>query len=317
MKKLKFLSLFLLIAGLAASNIFLLVRIKDTSVHNDTDTLIQEFPFLARRILIDKPTDIVINFYPLREQLRTQVKEYTDSFAFYFEYLPTGTSIGVNEKTDFIAASLIKLPVVMTYYYELEQKGITKSTQTVTIEKKHMDRSFGDLWKRGEGSQISLEEAAKLMLTDSDNTAFYVLRDYIAKKSFDQVYNGLDIEVRTNKDEVILSAKEYSSILKALYFSSILNKEHSQKILDLLSRTKFSDKLPAGVPKGIIVSHKIGSYDDGNMLFYQDCGIVYVPQRPYLLCMISKSDENQARERMVKLSKTVYDYVNRAGERLP
>ncbi len=310
MKILKFLLLFLLIVGLAAWNIFLLVRPKDTNAYYNVDTLIQKFPFLARRILIDKPTDVVINFYPLREQLREGVKEYGDSFGFYFEYLPTGTSIGVNEKTDFISASLVKLPVVMTYYYELEQKGITEGTQTATIEKKHIDASFGDLWKKAEGSQLPLEEAAKLTLTDSDNTAFYVLRDYITKKNFDQVYNGLDIEVRTNKDEVILSAKEYASILKALFFSSILNKEHSQKILDLLSRTKFSDKLPSGVPKNIVVSHKIGVYENGNTLLYQDCGIVYVPDRPYLLCMISKSNENQARERMVKLSKTVYDYVS-------
>ena len=66
--------------------------------------------------------------------------------------------------------------------------------------------------------------------------------------------------------------------------------------------------LPSGVPKNIQVAHKIGLV---TKQIYEDCGIVYVPQRPYILCMVSKSDATVAQQRMHALSKIVYDYVSR------
>ena len=62
------------------------------------------YPLLSKRIFIDNPNDSLINFYPLRTHLREIVAPWDKTFAFYFEYLPTGMSIGVNEKIDFDAA---------------------------------------------------------------------------------------------------------------------------------------------------------------------------------------------------------------------
>ena len=67
--------------------------------------------------------------------------------------------------------------------------------------------------------------------------------------------------------------------------------------------------IPAGVPVGVVVAHKIGLL---NNQLYEDCGIVYVPNRPYILCMVSKSDYKTAVMRMSSLSKTVYDFVANA-----
>ncbi len=269
-----------------------------------------EYPLLSKRIFQQNPNDYVVNFYPLRTQLRDTVAAWGQTFSFYFEYLPTGSSIGVNEKQDFVGASLLKLPMVMAYYKQREKNGLDFGDKTVTIEQKHLDALFGQLWKRGEGATVSLGEAARLALVDSDNTAFNILSNYVAPEAFTEVYEGLDIDLVSDvvKKQTFISAKSYGSILKALYFSAVLREQHSHMILELLTQTKFDDKLQAPIPKNILVAHKIGA-SVGEQI-YQDCGIVYAPKRNYLLCMFSQSAEGEARKRMQEISRLVYAYIS-------
>jgi beta-lactamase class A len=275
---------------------------------DDLATIRQKFSLLAPRILTEKPTDTIINFLPLRTKLRDYTKPFGGNFAFYFEYLPTGTSIGVNEKLNFSAASLIKVPGVMAYYRQIENNGFSVDNQVVKIEEKHIDKGFGTLWMRGVGTTISLNEAVRLALVESDNTASYVVADNVSQDNFNEVYEGLDIDLTKKDDRIDISAKSYTSILKALYFSAILSKDHSQEILTMLTQTRFDDKLVSGVPEEIMVAHKIGVYTKEEM--FQDCGIVYVPNRPYALCMISRASEDITRDRMKEVSRMVYEYVS-------
>jgi beta-lactamase class A len=277
-----------------------------------TISLRQKYSLLAPRILTEQPTDTLINFLPLRTTLREYVAPFGENFAFYFEYLPTGTSIGVNEKLDFTAASLIKVPTVMAYYRQMEKRGFSIVGQSIKLEERHIDKGSGALWKRGIGAIVTLDEAVRLALVDSDNTATYVIADALDQDSFDEVYEGLDIDFVKKDANINISPKSYTSILKALYFSAILSKEHSQEILSMLSQTRFSDKLVAGVPGSITVAHKIGIVSDKNV--FHDCGIVYAPSRPYALCMFSQAPEDLTRGRMRDVSRMVYEYVVHAKE---
>lgn len=269
----------------------------------------KEYSLLAKRIFVDDPTDILVNFIPLRKKLRTIVEPWGETFSFYFEYLPTGTSIGVNEKTEFEIASLVKIPTALAYYRKEEHAGLGFGEKIVTLEEKHLDRGYGDLWEKGAGFQISIEDAMYRMLALSDNTAANVIADTIPQDYFTGVFDGLDITMNDKNGVLVISTKGYASILKSLYFAGIVSKENSQKILDILARTPFDDKLRSGVPESVTVSHKIGVYGD----IYQDCGIVYEPNRPYLLCMYSHSTEKVATARMSEISKEIYSFVHSAN----
>lgn len=272
----------------------------------------KEYPLLSKRILQEFPQDILINFLDLRRHLRDEVAPYGDDFGFYFEYLPTGTTIGVNEKVEFHAASLFKIPVIMAYYRGQERNGGSEEYM-LELKKEQIDKEFGDLWRKGPGTKLKVSEAINLAITESDNTAVKAIIPLIEEEDFAAVYEGLDIDLQIDDEGALISAKNYSSILKSLYFSSVLEKKNSQHILELLTKTKFPDKLAAGVPGEILVAHKIGDFVDeqGNEGF-RDCGIVYVPKRPYILCMFSVGDEQTARERMQEVSKSVYEYVSAA-----
>lgn len=305
----------LLLVGSIIANIFLAVTFYNNSDEvksaEEFKKAQEQYPLLSKRILQEYPVDILLNFLDLRRELQRQVSPYGNTFGLYFEYLPTGTSIGINANNEFYAASLFKVPVIMAYYHGLERLSI-KDDPTLTIKKEFIDDEFGDLWKKGEGYKLKSSEAVRLALVESDNTAAKVLSEHVTDEDFQAVYEALDIDLRADKNGASVSARTYSSIMKALYFSSAIGKDNSQNILTLLTQTKFPDKLEAGVPDNISVAHKIGNFNDSNgNEGFRDCGIVYVPRRPYIVCMFSVSDEQTARERMQLVSKTIYDYVAR------
>ena len=270
----------------------------------------QQFPYLSKRIFAENQNDILINFVPLRTAMREYVSKQPDAIGVYFEYLPSGTSIGVNDNLEIKLASLIKIPLVMGVYRQIEG-GNLKKDDVLTIKKEHLDKKFGDLWKKGEGTTLTVNEAIKLTLINSDNTSSNVLLSAVPTTEIDRVFDSLDIPKDKKGRFHVISPKNYSSILRSLHLSSYVNQNSSNEILDILTMTVFDDKIVAGVPKNIKVSHKIGIFSskDEPEESYGDCGIIYVPDRPYLLCIMTKSTENKAREHMQYLSKMVYGYV--------
>lgn len=300
-----------LVANIALALIVINVTrnpIKDTGSQQVEEQ--KQFPYLSKRIFTENQNDILINFIPLRTAIREYVAKTPDPIGVYFEYLPSGISIGVNDTLEVNLASLLKVPVVIAVYKQIEN-GKIKKNDVLTIKGEHLDKRFGDVWKRGEGTTLTAEEAINFSLVDSDNTSSNVLLFAVGGNAIDDVFDSLDVPKDKRGNFHIVSPKSYSSILRSLYLSSYLKEQSSNEILDILTRTKFNDRLPVGVPKNTKVAHKIGVFSSREEPeeTYSDCGIIYVPQRPYLLCIMAKSDEEKTREHMQQLSKMVYGYV--------
>ncbi len=269
------------------------------------------YEYLSKRIFAENQNDILINFTPLREALRAYVGKQPHPIGVYFEYLPAGTSIGVNDSLETKIASLIKIPVVMAAYKAIEEKKITLD-QVITVGEDDIDPTFGALWEKGPGTTLTVKETIDLALKESDNTATRALTDALPEFSIERVFNSLDIPKNKEENYILISPKNYTSILRSLYLSSYLEQEDSDAILETLTQTKYNDKLPAGVEEKVPVAHKIGTYniDDRQESVYSDCGIVYVPNRPYSLCiMMHGYAEEEVRQHMQLISNMVYQYI--------
>jgi beta-lactamase class A len=269
------------------------------------------FPYLSKRIFIENQNDLLINFIPLRSALQEYIVGLPDEVSVYFEYLPSGVSIGTNEHLEFRLASLVKTPLVMGIYKEIESGTMTKDT-VLTVQKEQLDPKYGDLWKRGEGAKLTVKEAIDLALIKSDNTAANTLAAALPALAIDKVFDNLDIETDQQGEVPLITPQNYSSIFRSLYLASTVNKESSNEILEILTKTDFNDQIVAGVPKNIPVAHKIGVYTSENTR--SDCGIIYVPQRPYLLCIMTKAEKEQADEYMTRISKMIYGYITVTGK---
>lgn len=273
-----------------------------------------KYPLLSKRIFKENQNDIIINFRSLRYGLETYLLTQNKQVGIYFEYLPSGISVGINATEKVKLSSLSKIPLVMSILKKVEKHKLSLDS-LITIKKENLDSKFGTLYEKGEGSKFTIRELIDYCLKESDNTAYYALFDQLSTDEIMDVYDGLEIEVDQNTADKLptVSPKSYSSVLRSLYLSSYLSRENSEYILDILTKTIFKDKIPAGLPSDVMVAHKIGVFykaDDISEEVFTDCGIVYVPSRPYVLCIFSKKSEEETKTVMAHISKMVYSYVN-------
>lgn len=284
---------------------FVVARLTDQMASSDD----QDYPLLAKRLFVDNPNDARVNFSPLRTSLHNYFESNGVRGSLYFEYLATGTSIRVNSDKRYRAASLIKLPVAMELYKSAEL-GKVDLNQKVALKQEWLNDNFGSLYEKGAGYELSLKEAAEIMLKESDNTALRVLIDANEKLELDdRALGALDIELTANNDGSIdLGTRSYSSFLKCLYFACYNNMSDSQEILTLLTETPFNNRIVAGVnDPNTVVAHKIGVF---NTQVQSDCGIVYVPGKNYVLCiMLEGNDMDQTNSRFAEIASIVHTFV--------
>lgn len=276
------------------------------------ETLAKEFPFLSKRVLVENSNDILINFVPLRTALREYVANSKAHLGVYFEYLPSGISVGVNDREEVRLASLSKVPLSMAILKKEEAKKLSLE-EKVVLQASDLDDGFGDLWKAGAGSVFTIRELVEKSLKESDNTAYRALFRQLTPEEVNDVYSNLEIQISfIDNNYPLVSPKSYSSILRSLYLSSYLSKEDSQYLLEVLTGSNFDETITRPIPKNVKVAHKVGVFDkaDSKEKVFIDCGIVYIPSRPYILCLFVEDEESVANYQMATISKMIYDYVS-------
>lgn len=273
------------------------------------------FEFINPTVTSKLNKHFIINFLPLKKQLEAIQSEYSHKTYIYFNYLNNGSWLGINERENFAAASLVKVPLAMSVYKMVEE-GKIKLTDTYSLEELDLDKNFGELYKIGPDKELTVEELLKIMLEQSDNTAMRALTNVAGKIGVDDPFADIysfmgwildESDQEPNYREVI-NLKTLSNMFLALYNATYINFEHSNQILTYLTNTPFNDKIAAGTPGDIPVSHKIGIAS--NKETFSDCGIVYAPNRNYLLCLGSNgADEKKAGKFMSEVSEAVYQFV--------
>lgn len=249
---------------------------------------------------------------PIRKEMKRIVADYEkqgNRIGVYFEFLNTGANVSINQDVRFWPASLSKMPTVLAVMKKIEKRE-WKFTNELVLFSEDKDEQFGELYKKPVGTRFTIEELLKQTLINSDNTSHRILIRNLSSENYTDIFEALGMEELFDKNYDI-TAKEYSRIPRALYNASYLNRENSQKILEWLSETPFDELLGSGVPDEVLFSHKIGEMFEAKV--FLDSGIVYVPNRPYLITvMIELEDGNdveKAQEIMRELSKTAYTYV--------
>jgi len=141
------------------------------------------------------------------------------------------------------------------------------------------------------GNTYTVRDLIYRMIVYSDNNAFTFLTKLVDRAQFEKVYSSLRVQnPRALKDDDYLSVQTYESFFRVLYNASYLSREASDWALEIMSKSEFRTGLVAGVPSNVTVSHKFGEKSDAKdgTVQLHDCGIIYYPQHPYLLCVMSQ-----------------------------
>ena len=250
----------------------------------------------------------ITNIQPLREKLNKIGEDRNlETASIYFEYLQTGANISIKPNVRVYPASLLKVPTAIAVMRKIE-KGEWRLDNKLVLFAGDIDPNYGEqYYKNSIGTTFTIEELLKAILIESDNTTHRILIRNLSTEDFALMRDSMGLDEVLNERQ-LLSAKEYSRVFRALYYASSISREHSEQLLEWLSETPFNDYLQSGLPAGVKFSHKIG--EGGPSKTYLDSGIVYAPDRPYLLTVvIAGRDEAETKEIMREISQTVYDYV--------
>lgn len=235
----------------------------------------------------------------------------------YFRELSYGgATIGIHSSLTFAPASLFKVPLMMAYFKTAEkdpdflQKKILYSTNTHTNE--------GEYFKPSQsiqlGTEYTVEDLIKSMIIYSDNEAVNLLKTDIDQKITNQTYKDLGIELPENQsEEEFMTVKNYASFFRILYNATYLNEEFSAKALNILSQSDFNQALTAPLPDNITAAHKFGerTVQATGVKQLHDCGIIYYPSHPYILCVMTKGENFDEQANLIRqISETVYKRID-------
>lgn len=255
--------------------------------------------------------------YKLKQEIKESIashisnKDITEA-SLYFRDLANGPWIGINENEKFTPASLLKVPVMITYY-RLAEEDPNILKKEILIISDYEDKATPNIApeiKAEIGKKYNVQTLIDYMIVESDNHATNALIANLPEGSLNETFTDLGLILPTTKTlDDYMTVKDYSSFFRILYNASYLNKYYSEKSLEILSQSKFTAGLVAGLPLNTKVSHKFGERKNGEIDQLHDCGIIY--NKDYLLCIMTRGDNFDNLAKTIEdLSGLVYNNVN-------
>ncbi len=260
----------------------------------------------------------------VQEEIESQQKNGNiTQMASYFRSLNDGPWFGVNEDVSFFPASLLKVPIMISFFKQAETNpDILKKEipYDESYKQKFGDANEGSFFKPEKsiefGKTYTIQELIKYMIIYSDKNAKNLLLLNLGDvNNLLSVYTdlGLGTQPELQGEGDIISVHEYSTFLRVLYNASYLSKDYSKQALELLVEAKFPLGLSAEIPKDVKIANKFGEYTNPNNNTKQlhDCGIIYYPKNPYILCIMTRgNDFGKMADAIASISKIVYQEVN-------
>jgi len=221
-------------------------------------------------------------------------------YGVYYLNLETKEAIFIREKESFPAASLIKLPIVYTLYQQA-QEGKINLEEKYTLREEDKVGGAGSLYQKEAGAVYSYRELARLCGKQSDNTAAAILEKVLGAEAIEATIRRLGME------NTSFSRRQTTPEDIALFWQKLwegdLKEEYREEILDLLTETIFEEQIPAALPAGVKVAHKVG-IDEGIL---HDAGIIF-QDPPFILVLMSKNNNREeAQEAFILLTKALLE----------
>ena len=214
--------------------------------------------------------------------------------------MDTGGRFALGENQKVRTASTIKLPILCAVYQGVSE-GRWKLTDKLVLRDADKVSGSGIIREFGDGTQLSIRDAAHVMIVVSDNTATNLILDRItadyvneccdrwklpATRSMRKVRgdgNQLKAPTGWSKAGMLEENKRYGlgsttpaemvSLLERLERGEIVSAEASKEMIAILKRQQLKEGIGRRVEATMPVASKSGSLD----ALRSDVGIVYSP----------------------------------------
>jgi beta-lactamase class A len=226
----------------------------------------------------------------------------------------------------FHAASTMKIPVMIELFHQVKE-GKLKLEDSLTVKNEFhslvdgsiytlgaADDSEADLYK-AVGQTRTLSQLCELMITVSSNFATNLLVEKVGVENIRATVHALHADgmnvlrgVEDNKAyekgvNNTTTARGLLMLLEAIAKGEAVDADSSRQMVEILSRQKFNEAIPAGLPAGTRVAHKTGELTK----IHHDAAIVYGP-RPFVLVILVRgmAESKESAALMAEIARRIY-----------
>ncbi|MBO8128908.1 MAG: serine hydrolase [Peptococcaceae bacterium] len=251
---------------------------------------------------------VQLDYTRLELELEEYLKGQQGTYGVYVQDMRTGAWMGINEAGAFHAASTFKLYLNL-YLYEQIAAGRVNPQAKLTFLEKHAEGGTGYLQHKPLGSQFTVAELSRASIVYSDNVATNMLLDYLGRanvKTFMKRMGCRVVDYRRN----ITCPGDAALCMRQIVEFSRKHPDLGRQLMYHLSHTVFNERIPAKLPSGIMVAHKIGNWPPTGS--YHDVGYVQHPAYPYVIALYSKNTPSfqYACRVLSEISRRVYEFHN-------
>lgn len=225
----------------------------------------------------------------------------------------TGKYVDINGSEIYPAASIIKVPVLINLFKTIESNGLSIYDE-MTLTNYYKASGSGNLQYVATGRNLTIDQLAKTMIEDSDNSATNMLMSKLgsmtAVNTAIRTWGIKNTHVQTWLPDLggtnYTTTNDMATMLFNLDNPNFLSINSREYIVDYMSHVKNDRLIPQGLGKGATFLHKTG--DIGSML--GDAGIVYMPNgKKYIIVIMAKRPYNSplGKQFIQQASKLIYE----------
>lgn len=228
----------------------------------------------------------------LKKDIEQRLELIQGKKSFYYKNLVTKDLISINSGMPMMAASVIKIPIMVEAFRQIEGKAIDKNQKYILKDEDKLP-SCGVLNRLHAGLELTIQDLYNLMIVLSDNTATNQLIRILGREQINQSMKEMgydticvnrylfDSEAAALGKENYICADEIADMLEKMYFGKLVSKEADEEMLSILKEQKLNGKIPFLFNRKVTIAHKTG--EDAGIT--HDVGIVY-GKEPFILCCL-------------------------------
>jgi beta-lactamase class A len=199
--------------------------------------------------------------------------------------LADGRYAAINPNAGYYAASLFKAPVLLEAYRQRDL-GLIDFAKELTVDEEVTQHDLGTLEYLGiaEGDMVLLGEAVAAMIVVSDTALANLVVGEVGYGSVDATLAGIGATTMSvSTSELPTTAADMYAVISSIAAGYAVSEGSRQEMLSLMAQEWFRSGVVAGIPAGVPVAHKTGSFTNAT----HDVAIVEGPAGPYIIVVLS------------------------------
>lgn len=248
-----------------------------------------------------------MNIYEFGAFVTPQLEALGGDTGVYVKNLKTGETFARGADVPVVAASVIKIPV-MIEAFRAREAGELSLDELHALADAERRPSCGTLKAMHTGIEMTFLDLVKLMIIVSDNTATNILIERLGMEHINATLRDLGCEKTTLRRllfdseaarrglENTITAGEMGMLLERLFRGEIVSRKASAAMMSILLDQRLNGKLPFFLhASGVRIAHKTGE-DTG---VTHDVGVIYAKE-PLVACFVGEHVDVPAYERLMQ-----------------